>query len=66
MSTTACLNIQDGVPVATVKEIRAAVMAIITSDNAEVVKLKALEVIQTSTATAAKSVSHCNFEMKAK
>lgn len=66
MSTNACLNIQDGVPVATVKEIRAAVMAIITSDNAEVVKLKALEVIQTSTATAPKTVSHCNFEMKAK
>lgn len=66
MSTNASISIQDGVPVATIKEIRAAVMAIITSNNAEVVKLKALEVIQTSTATAPKTVSNCCFEMKAK
>lgn len=62
--TTACLVINDGPSKETVQELQKVILAILSTSNAEGVKVKALEVLQSATQSAPKSVNNCVFDMK--
>jgi hypothetical protein len=64
-TTTACLVINDGPSKETLQELKATVMAVLGSNNAEAVKIKALEVLQGAVVAVPKTISNCNFKMDA-